>query len=87
MRIESYGPKITENLTQAFCRDLLAEAMERLSASGYQIVMHIHDEVVLEAPMDADLNDACRIMSETPVWAPGLKLNAAGYECMFYQKD
>ena len=87
MRIESYGPKITENLTQAFCRDLLAEAMERLTAAGYQIVMHIHDEVVLEAPMDADLNDACRIMSETPTWAPGLKLNAAGYECMFYQKD
>ena len=87
MRIESYGPKITENLTQAFCRDLLAEAMERLSAAGYQIVMHIHDEVVLEAPMDADLNDACRIMSETPDWAPGLKLNAAGYECMFYQKS
>lgn len=87
MRIESYGPKITENLTQAFCRDLLAEAMERLTAAGYQIVMHIHDEVVLEAPMDADLNDACRIMSETPTWAPGLKLNAAGYECMFYQKS
>lgn len=87
MRIESYGPKITENLTQAFCRDLLAEAMERLTAAGYQIVMHIHDEVVLEAPMDADLSDACRIMSETPTWAPGLKLNAAGYECMFYQKD
>ena len=87
MRIESYGPKITENLTQAFCRDLLAEAMERLTAAGYQIVMHIHDEVVLEAPMDADLSDACRIMSETPDWAPGLKLNAAGYECMFYQKD
>ena len=87
MRIESYGPKITENLTQAFCRDLLAEAMERLTAAGYQIVMHIHDEVVLEAPKDADLSDACRIMSETPTWAPGLKLNAAGYECMFYQKD
>jgi DNA polymerase len=87
MRIESYGPKITENLTQAFCRDLLAEAMERLTAAGYQIVMHIHDEVVLEAPKDADLSDACRIMSETPTWEPGLKLNAAGYECMFYQKD
>ena len=87
MRIESYGPKITENLTQAFCRDLLAEAMERLTTAGYQIVMHIHDEVVIEAPMDARLDDACRIMSETPDWAPGLKLNAAGYECMFYQKS
>lgn len=87
MRIESYGPKITENLTQAFCRDLLAEAMERLTTAGYQIVMHIHDEVVIEAPMDARLDDACRIMSETPDWAPGLKLNAAGYECMFYLKS
>lgn len=86
-RIESYGPKIVENLIQAFCRDLLAEAMERLTAKGYQIVMHIHDEVVIEAPMKAELQTACRTMSETPSWAPGLVLNAAGYECEFYQKD
>ncbi len=86
-RIESYGPKIVENLTQALCRDLLAEAMQRLTDAGYKIVMHVHDEAVIEAPMDADVNAACEIMSQTPSWAPGLVLNAAGYECAFYQKD
>ena len=86
-RIESYGPKIVENLIQAFCRDLLAEAMQRLSDAGYKIVMHVHDEVVLETPLDADVETACQIMSETPSWAQGLVLNAAGYECAFYQKD
>lgn len=86
-RIESYGPKIVENLTQALCRDLLAEAMQRLSDAGYKIVMHVHDEAVMEVPMDADVKDACAIMSQTPSWAPGLVLNAAGYECAFYQKD
>lgn len=86
-RIESYGPKIVENLTQALCRDLLAEAMQRLSDAGYKIVMHVHDEVVIEAPMDAEVDTACEIMSETPSWAPGLVLNAAGYACAFYQKD
>ena len=86
-RIESYGPKIVENLTQALCRDLLAEAMQRLSDALYRIVMHVHDEVVIEAPMDANMEDACRIMSQTPSWAPGLVLSAAGYECAFYQKD
>ena len=86
-RIESYGPKIVENLTQALCRDLLAEAMERLSFAGYKIVMHVHDEVVIEAPMEADVNTVCEIMGQTPSWAPGLVLSAAGYECPFYQKD
>jgi DNA polymerase len=86
-RIESYGPKIVENLTQALCRDLLAEAMQRLSNTGYKIVMHVHDEVVIEAPMDTDVDTVCKIMSQTPSWATGLILNAAGYECMFYQKD
>lgn len=86
-RIESYGPKIVENLIQGFCRDLLAEAIERMTKAGYRIVMHIHDEVVIEAPMDADLKTACDLMSVTPDWAPGLKLSAAGFAAEFYQKD
>ena len=56
-------------------------------SAGYRIVMHVHDEVVIEAPMDTDVDTVCKIMSQTPSWAPGLILNAAGYECMFYQKD
>lgn len=49
--------------------------------------MHVHDEAVLEVPMDANLDEACRSMSITPEWCSGLILNAAGYECEFYQKD
>lgn len=85
--IDSYGPKFVENIIQAMSRDILAEAMERLEAAGYHIVMHVHDEAVIEAPKDASLEDACQIMSKAPDWTPGLILNAAGYECDFYQKD
>ncbi|MDD3238533.1 MAG: DNA polymerase [Lachnospira sp.] len=86
-RINSYGPKFVENIIQGMSRDILAEAMGRLSAAGYKIVIHVHDEAVIEAPMEAKLEDACQIMSVTPEWTPGLILNAAGYECSFYQKD
>ena len=85
--ISSYGPKFVENIIQAMSRDLLAEAMTRLLNAGYNIVMHVHDEAVIEAPMEASIEEACRIMSITPAWAEGLILNAAGYECEFYQKD
>lgn len=85
--ISSYGPKFVENIIQAISRDILAEAMSRLDAVGYKIVMHVHDEAVLEAPIEASLDEACQIMSVTPDWTPGLILNAAGYECEFYQKD
>ena len=85
--ISSYGPKFVENIIQAMSRDILAEAMSRLLAAGYKIVMHVHDEAVIEAPLDARLDEACRIMSIAPDWTPGLILNAAGYECEFYQKD
>lgn len=86
-KIDSYGPKFVENIIQAMSRDILAEAMARMEAAGYDIVMHVHDEAVIEAPRDAVLEDACQIMSKAPDWAPGLILNAAGYECEFYQKD
>ena len=52
LRLESYGPKFVENIVQATARDILAEAMLRLNAAGYRIVMHVHDEVVIEAPPD-----------------------------------
>lgn len=86
-KIDSYGPKFVENIIQAMSRDILAEAMARMEAAGYDIVMHVHDEAVIEAPRDAVLEDACQIMSKVPDWTPGLILNAAGYECEFYQKD
>lgn len=86
-KIDSYGPKFVENIIQAMSRDILAEAMARIEAAGYDIVMHVHDEAVIEAPRDAVLEDVCQIMSKAPDWTPGLILNAAGYECEFYQKD
>ena len=87
LRLESYGPKFVENIVQATARDILAESMRRLNAAGYRIVMHVHDEAVIEAPANASLTDICEIMGQTPVWAKGLLLRADGYVCDFYQKD
>ena len=87
LRLESYGPKFVENIVQATARDILAEAMLRLNDAGYRIVMHIHDEAVIEAPADTSLADVCEIMGRTPAWAKGLLLRADGYVCDFYKKD
>ena len=87
LRLESYGPKFVENIIQATARDILAEAMLRLDAHGYKIVMHVHDEAVIEAPADTSLEDICEVMGQTPTWAKGLLLRADGYICDFYKKD
>lgn len=87
LRLESYGPKFVENIVQATARDILAEAMLRLDAHGYKIVMHVHDEAVIEAPANTSLEDICEVMGQTPVWAKGLLLRADGYICDFYKKD
>jgi len=84
-RIESYGPKFVENIVQATARDILANALENLK--DYKVVMHIHDEVVIEASNAVKVEDIGNIMSITPRWAEGLILNADGYETDFYQKD
>jgi len=87
-RIDTYGPKLVENIVQAIARDLLAEGMLAVDRAGYKIVMHVHDEIVVEAPAGTgSLEEVCRIMSETPIWAEGLPLRADGYECQFYKKD
>ena len=83
--IESYGPKFVENITQAISRDILCHAMRQLSE--FRIVAHVHDEVVIEAPMETTVEEISEIMSKTPVWAEGLVLNADGYACMYYQKN
>ncbi|MBE6811306.1 MAG: hypothetical protein E7523_00315 [Ruminococcaceae bacterium] len=86
-RLESYGPKLVENIVQGTARDILAESMIRLNDHGYNIVMHVHDEAVIEAPKDASLEDICSVMGQTPEWAKGLLLRADGYVCDFYKKD
>lgn len=88
LRIETYGPKLTENIVQATARDLLALAMLRLRNVGFHIVMHIHDEAVVEVPIgQSSVEEVCGIMSQAPEWATGLPLRADGYECDFYKKD
>ena len=86
--LETYGGKITENVVQAIARDCLAAAMKNIEAAGYQIVMHIHDEVILDVPAErADLDAVCKIMCQTPPWAEGLLLNADGFVGDYYKKD
>ena len=66
----------------------MVSALRRLSHKGYRIVMHVHDEAVLEVPEgESSVEEVCAIMAETPAWAEGLILNADGYECNFYKKD
>jgi DNA polymerase len=87
-RIETYGPKIVENIVQATSRDLLADAMLRLDQAGFAIVAHVHDEVICEVPEGkSSVEEVCSLMSKGPKWAQGLPLTADGYECEFYQKS
>ena len=85
-KIESYGGKFVENIVQAIARDILAEAMMRLEKKGFNIVMHIHDEVVIESD-SSSIEEVNQIMSVVPEWAPGLILDADGFESEFYKKD
>ena len=87
-RIESYGAKFCENIVQATARDVLAEAMLRLEKKGFDIVCHIHDEVVLEVPEGtSSVEEVNGIMAVCPDWCEGLPLKAAGFESPFYKKD
>ena len=84
-RLDSYGPKFVENIVQATSRDILCYAMKTLRCCG--IVMHIHDELVIEADPRMSLEAVCEQMGRTPPWAKGLQLRADGYETEFYKKD
>lgn len=86
--LETYGGKLTENIVQAIARDCLAVTLQRLEDAGYQTVMHIHDEAVIDCPAErADLDAACELMRRPIPWAPGLILNAAGFVGDYYKKD
>ncbi|ERJ89672.1 intein splicing region [Selenomonas sp. oral taxon 892 str. F0426] len=84
-RIESYGPKLVENITQAISRDILCYAMQTLRSMD--IVAHVHDELIIECDERVDLSAVCMQMARTPPWADGLLLCADGFACKFYQKD
>jgi len=84
-RLETYGPKVTENCVQAISRDILAYAMKTLRDCF--IVGSVHDELIIECPPDVSLQEICDKMGQTPPWIEGLLLRADGYECEFYKKD
>ena len=87
-RIETFGGKLVENITQGTARDLLVFAMKQLRNRGFDIVMHVHDEIVLEVPYGvSSVEEICSVMAENSPWAKGLPLKADGYECEFYRKD
>lgn len=84
-RLDSYGPKFVENIVQATSRDILCHAMKTLR--NCRIVMHVHDELIIEADPKVSLDAICEQMGRTPPWTPGLVLRADGYTTPFYKKD
>lgn len=88
-QLETYGGKLVENIVQAIARDLLVTGMHAVAKAGHQIVMHVHDEIVIDEPENSGftVTDACELMSTLPAWAEGLPLDADGYECAYYRKD
>lgn len=83
----TYGGKMTENIVQAIARDCLAETLRRIDAKGLQVVFHVHDEVIIDAPMGTTVDEICDLMAEPIPWAPGLILKGAGFESNYYMKD
>lgn len=83
----TYGGKMTENIVQAIARDCLAETLRRIDARGLQVVFHVHDEVIIDAPTEISVDEVCALMAEPMPWAPGLILRGAGFESGYYKKD
>ena len=83
----TYGGKMVENIVQAIARDCLAVTLERIAAKGLQVVFHVHDEVIIDAPMETTVEEICGLMAEPIPWAQGLVLKGAGFESMYYMKD
>jgi DNA polymerase len=86
-KTETWGGKLVENIVQAYARDCLAVALLRLDEAGYQIVFHVHDEIIAEAPEGSRWEDMAEIMGHPIDWAPGLLLRGDGYDTKFYMKD
>ena len=86
--METYGPKLVENLVQATARHCLRESMLALDEAGYDIRAHVHDEIIVTEPIDGrSVNEMSELMGAEISWAPGLPLRGDGYACNFYMKD
>lgn len=87
-RIDTYGPKLVENIVQATARDCLGITMMRVEEKGFHVVMHVHDELICDVPKgNGSVEEICNIFAEPIEWASGLPLKADGYECNYYMKD
>jgi len=88
--VETYGGKLSENIIQAIARDLLADGMRRLDAAGFDIVLHVHDEVGADIPNESTdfvIGEMCRVLGEPVQWAKGLGTPAEGFTTKYYKKD
>jgi len=88
--VDTYGGKLSENIIQAIARDLLADGMRRLDAAGFDIVLHVHDEVCADIPNESPefiVSEMCRILGEPVPWAKGLGTPAEGFITNYYKKD
>ena len=83
----TYWGKMTENIVQAIARDCLAETLKSIDRMGLQVVFHVHDEVIIDAPVSITVDEICDLMAEPIPWAPGLILKGAGFESDYYMKD
>ena len=88
-RVATYGGKLVENITQAIARDCLAESMRRLYKEGYTMLTTVHDEIVMEEPIDGPRNvkTAEEVMGRPITWAFGLPLRGDGFETPYYMKE
>jgi len=88
VNLETYGPKLVENIIQAIARDCLGVAMQRVNAVGFDVVMHVHDEIICDTPIGfGSVDQICAIFAQPIPWAHDLLLKADGYECDYYRKD
>ena len=85
--ISDHGPMKVHNCVQAIARDCLCEVIRRVVARNWDLVFHVHDEVIVDAPMDVHTEDLCALMDAPISWAPGLLLKGAGFEAEYYMKD
>lgn len=86
-RTKIYSGKFVENIVQSYARHILANSIHNLTEAGFNIVAHVHDECIVECPLDVSVDEITKIMSKTPIWAPNLDMRADGYETLFYKKD
>lgn len=84
---KTYGGKLTENIVQALCRDIMAEAMLRAERAGYPIILTVHDEIVAEVPKGwGSLEEFKQILNERPKWALDFPIAADGWRAERYRK-